>query len=302
VSVRGVVVFGVALAVLAATARGQESDRFLVCYPNAPGSARSAGPIMEKLGEYLGDRLGRRMSPVYFNDLSRAQAWLGQAPARHGILSLPLYLAWRKAKKLRVVAHAKRNGGALERYHLLVTTNSPCKTFADLLAQKAPRIWSPHLDDARFATNVLFARKLIVKEVQRGKQVSKAFAKGTVRVVSTTKTLGALRRMQAGKPYKGQPVDAVLVDDTFWAGLQKLKRFKGVLRVLYASPELPTAPVVSFPGAPAAESAKLTKVLLAMGDDVEGKAILKTLQATGFGRPQDKALEALAAQYAAEIK
>ena len=110
---------GVALVAAVAVA-APDPDRFVVCYPNAPGSARSAKPIMGKLGEYLGSRLGRSVQAAFFNDLGRAEGWLEQRPARHGILSLPLYLKWRESKTLTAVAHAERGGAALERYYLIV--------------------------------------------------------------------------------------------------------------------------------------------------------------------------------------
>ena len=92
------------------------------------------------------------------------------------------------------------------------------------------------------------------------------------------------------------------MDDTSWAGLQKLSRFKGVLRVLYASPPLPTAPVVSMGEVSATEGERLGKVLVEMKGEPEGQAILNTLQATGFAPPQAEALAALAERYAQEPK
>ncbi|MGE0707026.1 MAG: phosphate/phosphite/phosphonate ABC transporter substrate-binding protein [Planctomycetota bacterium] len=277
------------------------TDRFLVCYPNAPGTPRQAEPVMAKLGEYLGDRLGRRVRPSYFNELSAAEAWLAQEPARYGIVTLDLYLRWHRSKRLTVLAHAERSGASTERYHLLVPKAGPEQELADLLKlPRAPRIWSSHLDDPRFAGRVVFQGRLTVKEVQREEKVIPALTTGQVRVVSTTKTLGAVRRMLAGQPYLGQPVDAVLVDDTAWAGLQKLSRFKDVLRVLYASPALPTPVVVSLGDVPAAEAERLGKVVVAMKQEQEGQAILSTLQATGFSAPQRDALAALVKTYAEE--
>lgn len=285
------------LVALALTCAAQGPDeRFLVCYPNAPGSARRAEPIMQTFGSYVGERLERRVRPVYFNELKPAQDWMAQGMPRHGILSLSLYLRWREQHDLRVVAHAERGGKGTGRYHLLVPARSKLRQLGDLPAGAC--VWSAHLDDPRFASRVVFGGELLVKEVWREGALEPGLPKGRVRVVSSTRALSALRRMQQGKPYKGNPVDAVLVDDTSWEGLQELRRFKGVFRVLYASAPLPTAPVVSF-GAdvPESESKRLGEVLGAMKDDDEGRKILKTLQATGFCSPQREALQALVARY-----
>ena len=140
-------------------------------------------------------------------------------------------------------------------------------------------------------------RRLLKEVVTAEGETAPGLPGGRVRVVSSTRALSALRRMQQGKPYKGNPVDAVLVDDTSWEGLQQLKRFKGVFRVLYASSPLPTAPVVSFRDVPESESKRLGEVLGGMKSDDEGRKILKTLQATGFAPPQREALAGLVARY-----
>jgi len=287
----------VAALALTCAAQGQD-DRFLVCYPNAPGSARRAEPIMQTFGSYVGERLGRRVRPVYFNELRAAKDWMSQGMPRHGILSLSLYLRWRDEHGLRVVAHAERGGKGTGRYHLLVLAKSKLKTLADLASREGACVWSAHLDDARFASRVVFGGQLQVKEVVTAEgETAPGLPGGRVRVVSSTRALSALRRMQQGKPYKGNPVDAVLVDDTSWEGLQQLKRFKGVFRVLYASSPLPTAPVVSFRDVPESESKRLGEVLGGMKSDDEGRKILKTLQATGFAPPQREALAGLVARY-----
>ena len=286
------------LVALALTCAAQGPDeRFLVCYPNAPGSARRAEPIMQTFGSYVGERLERRVRPVYFNELKPAQDWMAQGMPRHGILSLSLYLRWREQHGLRVVAHAERGGKGTGRYHLLVLSSSKLKSLADLAKLEGACVWSAHLDDVRFASRVVFGGQLGIKDVWREGKSSPGLPGGQVRVVSSTRALSALRRMQQGKPYKGNPVHAVLVDDTSWEGLQELKRFKGVFRVLYASPPLPTAPVVSFGDVPESESKRLGEVLGGMKSDDEGRKILKTLQATGFGPVQREALEALVARY-----
>lgn len=294
-------------ALLPASVAGQEAaSEFLICYPNAPGSARAAEPIMARLGQYLSDKTGTPLRPTYFNGLAPAEDWLESHQPSQGILSLPLYLRWQRAKGLVALAHAERGGASEERYRLLVRDKGPYRALSDLADTaklgRLGRIWSAHLDDARFATNVVFQGQLKVKEVRVGEAVSPASAKGSVRVVSTTRALSVLRRLERGEEYQGDPVDAVLVDATVWSGLQQLERYQGAFRVLYTSPALPTPPVVRFASGPEEGSAKLAEVLIGMSSDPSGEAILKSLLVTTFTPPQTKRLAALVQAYEEEIE
>ena len=92
-------------------------------------------------------------------------------------------------------------------------------------------------------------------------------------------------------------MDAVLVDDTTWNGLQRLRTFQGVLRVLYISPPLPTPPVIGFPGVTKDERQRMSRVLCGMRSDPAAKKLIKTLQITGFEPVDGKALNTLAVSY-----
>ena len=295
-----------ALLVLAAASQAlaqASADEFLICYPNAPGSARSAEPIMGRFGQYLSDRLGRGVKTYYFNDLKPGAAWLESHSPSAGILSLSLYLRWHGQKGAVALGHAERGGSSEERYRLLVAKDSAHKGLEDLAGLGRPaRIWSAHLDDPRFATNVVFGGQLKVEGVLRDKVLTPAFKGGQVRVVSTTRALSVLRRLLRGQDYKGQPIDAVLVSQTVWEGLQELKRYKGVFRVLYTSATLPTPPVVRFKGGEAQQAEALAKVLRSMKSDSEGTAIMKSLQVSAFTAPQTKRLAELVKLYEARVE
>lgn len=297
-------VLAVALCLLAPLASAQDAGGdFLICYPNAPGSARAAGPIMARFGQFLSDRVGRGIQTHYFNSLEPGEAWLKNHAPSSGIVSLSLYLRWHAAKGLSPLAHAERGGLSEERYRLLVKKDSAHQKLADLGTLKQPaRIWSAHLDDARFATNVVFEGQLKVEGVLRDKVLTPAFKGGQVRVVSTTRALSVLRRLQRGQDYKGERIDAVLVSETVWKGLQQLKRYKGVFRVLYTSKTLPTPPVVRFKGGDQAQAKALAKVLTSMKSDGDGAAIMKSLQVSGFTAPQEKRLAELVKQYEAKVE
>jgi hypothetical protein len=284
-----------AALLVAAPVAAQESapahGGLVICYPNAPGNQRVAAPVMERLGQYLSRKVDAPLRPAYFNEVDPARIYVETQRPAFGILSLAMFLRWRKEHGLKVIALSERLGQTSDRFHLLVKQDAKAKSLADLGKSSPATLWSSHLDDMRFATNVVFAGALALH----------ADGSGPVRLRSTRQPLRALRRMKAGKPFEGKPVDAVLVDGTTWNGLQKLKTFRGVLRVLYTSPALPSPPVVAFRGVAPERGKKLAEVLAGMRKNDEGQRILKTLQTTGFQAADAKAIDAVVAAYAREV-
>ena len=264
----------------------------VVCYPNAPGSTDAARPVMERLGAHLTWRAGFDVQPVYTNDADEARRWIETQRPRFAILSLALYLRWREALGLQVVAQSERSHAATERYHLVVGNGSPLRSLADLkggVAGRKPVVWSSHLDDPRFVSGVVLAGALRVT----------ADDAGDARGVVTAQPLRALRRMKAGEPFEGQPVDAVLLEDAAWVELQKIASFRDELRALHTSPPLPTPPVVAIGEVDPADVERLRAALLAMHEDAAGRELLGTLQVTGFTAPAPDAMSAAVAAYEA---
>jgi len=277
-----------------AVASGQEvapaGDGLLICYPNAPGSPEAASSLMEQLGAYLSERSGQAVAPVYFNEVAPARAWLEEAEPRFGILSLALYLRWREELGLVVLARSERSGRTSERFHVLVPAGSPHQALEDLGRERLGRpgaIWSTHLDDARFASRVVFG----------GRLEASADGEADVRTVSTHQPLRVLRRLKRGDDFQGQPVDAVVVDDTFWERLQDLRTFSGDLRVLERTAALPTPPVVAFAGAGAAARADMAAAFTGMDADPAGRELMEAMQVTGFRAPAEEALDAVIEAY-----
>lgn len=282
------------LAAAPSFAQGDEprGSGLLICYPNAPGTQRQAQPVMEQLGRYLETKLAAPCAPSYFNEIEGAKRWLETHRPRFAILSLAVYLRWREEHGLTVVALSERQGKAEQQFYLLVAKGSPLKTLEDLAKQQRPtHVWSAHLDDERFATNVIF----------QGRVRAHSGGSGKVRVASTQQPLRALRRLKEGQTFNDLPVDAVLVDSVTWTGLQRLKTFRGVLRVLYTCPALPTPPVVAFSGVAPERMDKLRNVLGNMQSDQEGMRVLKTLQVTGFVTPPENCMDAAVAAYEQEV-
>lgn len=276
---------------LAGAAAARPGERGLVvCYPNAPGSTELARPVMERLGAYLTWRAGYDVHPVYTNDADEARRWIDEGRPRFGILSLALYLRWREALDLRVVAQSERHHALTERYHLVVAQEAPWRSLDDLRAGRSgrkPVVWSSHLDDPRFVSRVVLAGKLDVTHDDAGD------ARGVV----TAQPLRALRRMKASEPFEGQPVDAVLLEDAAWLELQKLQAFREGLRALHTSGPLPTPVVVSIGEVAPDDAARLREALLSMHGDERGRELLGTLQVTGFSAAAREGLDAAVAAY-----
>ncbi len=279
-----------------AFAHGGEPARgpgLLVCYPHGPGTSESARPVMERFGAALSTATGDELKPAFFSEVAPAASYVDAEQPRFAILSLPLYLAWRDARSLSLVAATQRDQATTERYHLVVRAESPWKSLDDLKAaagERRPVVWSSHLDDPRFVSNVVFAGGLRVRTDDSGH----------VRGVVTAQPLRALRKMKSGDPFEDQPVDAVLLEDSAWSELQKLATFKGSLRALASSAPLPTPPVVAFAGTDPQATARLAKALTGLHASPDGRDLLGTLQLTGFAAPDAAAYEAAAKAYAAE--
>ena len=266
-------------------------DGLLVCYPNSPGTSRNAEPVMELLGSYLTQNLGHPVEPVFYQEARSAKAWALEAKPQFAILSQALYLRWRKELGLELIALSEREGAVEDRYHLLVRGDAPWKQLADLDPKslgRRPVIWSSHLDDPRYAAQVVF----------RGQLPISAADGDTAQVLSTRQPLRALRRLKAGRDFEGQPVDAVLVDDSIWQALQQLKTFEGgVIRALYSSPPLPTPPVVALRGVADPARRRLRDVLVAMTKDPAAADLLETMQVTGFRSPDPTVFDEAIAAY-----
>lgn len=259
----------------------------LVCYPNAPGTQEQAKPVMEQLGAHLSGATGDPIDPAFFTASAPAREFVAKEQPRFAILSLALYLQWKDELKLELLAQAERARARTERFHLVVPAGSPWKALDDLKrAERKPVVWSSHLDDPRFVSQVVFDGALRVGADVEGK--------------STAQPLTALRHMKSGKPFQESPVDAVLLEDAAWSELQKLATFKDAVRALHSSAPLPTPPVVALPAADAGARERMKKALLAMDDEPGARELLGTLQVTAFTEPDAAAYEAVARAYARE--
>ncbi len=281
------------LPLAAEAAQAPDTQGLVVCYPYAPGTVEAARPVMQRLGETLAARAGAAGRATFFDRRPAAREHVDRERPAFAILTLPLYLAWREPLGLEALASTERRGTAVERFHVVVPAGSPWRTLDDLRAAppagRRPVLWSSHFDDLRFASRVLLAGGLALAPDDAGA--------GDARGVATPQPLRALRRMAAGQPFEGVPVDAVVLEEPAWAEVQRLKTFQGALRSVFTSPTLPTPLAVALRGADADAAQRLRAALLGLREDAAGRELLTTLQLTGFEAVDAAALAAAAARY-----
>ena len=272
-------------ASLVGLAQGGDPPReLLVCYPGMPGDTEAAKGTMSALAEHLQQTCGwapGSLTAIYFNAEKPAAEHVRATPPRFGILGLSVYLKWKKAgSKLTVLATSERKGATVDRFHLLVPRDSAAKTLADL---KGKTIASSYLEDRAFA-NVVFGGALD--------------ASSGVAIVDTRLVLSAARACGQAKPIAtGQTLDGLVVDDYQLEGLQASDRVWKNLKSVWTSRDLPAAVVVAFEG-DAAETKKLTEVLLSLAQDAAGRRVLEAIQATGFKPANQEAYSAAEKAYA----
>src|SRR5262249_32931818 len=127
------------------------------------------------------------------------------------------------------VVISEKHGVLTEKLHALVPQGSPAKTLQDL---KGSVVASSYLEDARFATRVVFAGALD--------------ASADVALVTTRSPVEAMKRCAQEKPLAdGRKLGAIVVDDAQLEGMREFPEMKQ-LRVLWSSRPLPTPPFVAF--------------------------------------------------------
>lgn len=262
------------------------ADEMILVYPGKPGTQAQAKNVLDAFTDYVESHAGwgkGGLHATYYNDEGPAlQALQGEKPPAWGILSLSIYLKWKKAgKAMTLVAQSELEKKPSMQFHLIVPKDSRVTNLATL---SGAHIASSYLDDRRFATNVLFGGKL---------DATKDIA------VIDTKTIGsALSACARFKLLKdGSRVDGLLVDDEQLKGLQGKKDDFSKMRVAWTSDALPTPPVVRFGAASPSQQQKLLSVLEDMAGNAQGRKLLDDLTTTGFREPNASAYAALEKAY-----
>ncbi|MEZ0229647.1 MAG: PhnD/SsuA/transferrin family substrate-binding protein [Planctomycetota bacterium] len=272
-----------ALVVLAAPVLAAEE--MILVYPGKPGTQTQAKSVLEAFTDYVEAKAGwgkGALHATYYNEEAGALQALGaDNPPAWGILSLAIYLKWKKAgKPIELVAQSELDKKPTMQFHLLVPKESKIQNLGGL---DGANVASSFLDDRQFATNIVFGGKV---------NAQKSIAIIDTKSISTALTASA--RFKALKD--GRRVDALVVDDEQLRGLEGKDDFKK-MRLVWSSDPLPTPVVVRFGTPNVTQQSKLLGVLTDMPGNAQGRKILEEMTTTGFREPNKGAYLALEKAY-----
>ncbi|HZU98530.1 MAG TPA: PhnD/SsuA/transferrin family substrate-binding protein [Planctomycetota bacterium] len=261
-------------------------DEMILVYPGKPGTQEQAKPVLKSFTDYVETRAGWQsgaLHATYYNNEPDALAVVnGDKPPQYAILSLSVYLKWKKAgKQMTILAQSELDKKPTMQFHLLVPKDSKIK---DLESLKGASVASSFMEDRDFASKIIFGGA-----IDATKDISIIDTKSM-----TTMALPACANFKPLK--KGGRVDALLVDDDLLEGMRGKEIFNK-MRIAWSSQALPTPPVVTFQGANGPKAAALLGALRAMAANSPGREILKDLTATGFLAPNLPAYAAVEKAY-----
>ncbi len=272
------------LAVLAGPALALEEMIFV--YPGKPTASKTASDsVLQPFTAYVEGKAGwgkGALHATYYNEEAAAlQAMSSDNPPVWGVLSLGIYLKWKKAgRAIELVAQSELDKKPTMQFHLLVPIESKVKKLTDL---DGANVASAYLEDRQFATNIVFGGKLNATK--------------NIAVIDTKSMSTALTACARFKPLKdGRRVDALVVDDEQLKGLEGKDDFKK-LRLVWSSDALPTPVVVRFGAPNVTQQSKLLGVLTDMPGNAGGRKILEDMTTTGFREPNKGAYLALEKAY-----
>lgn len=275
-----------ALSVLAMPVLALAADEMILVYPGKPTASQTAAEsVLGPFTEYVEGKAGwgkGALHATYHNDEAAAlKAFEADNPPAWGILSLAIYLKWKKAgKPIEIVAQSELDKKPSMQFHLLVPKDSKVTSLANLAGAN---VASSYLEDRQFATNIVFGGKV---DATKG-----------ISVIDTKTMASALSASARYKTLKdGRRVDALLVDDEQLRGLEG-KGDYAKMRLVWSSAALPTPVVVRFGAQNVTQQAKLLSVLTDMPGNAPGRKILEDMTTTGFREPNKGAYAALEKAY-----
>jgi ABC-type phosphate/phosphonate transport system substrate-binding protein len=275
----------VALAALAVlSAEVLAAEEMILVYPGKPGTQTQAKSVLEEFTVYVEGKAGwgkGALHATYYNEEAGALAAMtADNPPVWGILSLAIYLKWKKAgKPIELVAQSELDKKPTMQFHLLVPKDSKIQNLAAL---DGANVASSYLDDRQFASKIVFGGKVDASHVA---------------IIDTKSISTALTASARFKPLKdGRRVDALVVDDEQLRGLEGKDDFKK-MHVVWSSEQLPTPVVVRFGAPNPTQQAKLLSVLTDMPGNAQGRKILEEMTTTGFREPNKGAYQALERAY-----
>ena len=201
----------------------------LVLREHGVGTAAQAQQYVDRLVEAAAEANGwDKASGRYFTSREQAKDWIDAQSPEFGIMTVPAFLALRKAEKLEVLGSADVKGAGGRQYHVIG------KTAKTLAACKGKSFATDHADDPIFIDRVV---------------ANGAFKLADFNVDATRRPLQTIKQVIRGES------ECALIDDAQRDDLANVEGGKA-LEVVWSSKTLPPMVVVAFPAAqPAAKKA-----------------------------------------------
>ena len=239
---------------------------FAIIQPGQPGSSEEAKPVMDALASYLQNKLGngQPVKGIYLNEHSRAVDFLQTSPPQWGIVSLGFYAEHAVRFIMTPLGSTRPGGSDNDIWRLAVGLDAP-----DDWQTLQGEVQGTMLFERNAATCLIFGARE---------------DKLPFKILGTFHPLQSLRATSRGK------MAGVVLDRRQHDAMKTLSVTKKI-KVIYASEDLPTSPVVWF-GPLNNRSEQLTRILMDMRTDPHADKLLKLLQTRGFG-PADQGLPKL---------
>jgi hypothetical protein len=213
-------------AAAAGSARADEPIRIFVLREHGVTAVALAQPYLDRFVALAAAQNGWRTAQgTYLTTRQAAEEAIRRDHPHYAILSLPSFLALRKAHRFEVIGRVEVSLSGGRRYAVI------SRTANDIAGCKGKALATDHADDARFVERV----------VARGQ-----FALADFQLSATRRPLQTTRQVLDGQ------ATCALVDDAQLAELAHLPGAEGVHPV-WQSADLPQMVVVALPDAPAAE-------------------------------------------------
>ena len=220
------------------------AENFDFIYPGGEGNSDSAKPFINEFYNYLNDATQKEWTGEYINESDEGQKRLKKVKSGYAIVSPQFYKAQNQKLGLKPLLRTipEYATGPFERFYIVSQKDT-------------------------FLNEQIFFENEQIKTIPWNLQ-------------ETGNILGALQKIAAGK----SGTFALLTGFEFQM-IQKLKakkqEFKN-LKLIYTSPELPTARLVSFGNTNSETNKELQSILLKMKNSLKGNVILKNLRLKGF--------------------
>lgn len=243
------------------------AENFDFIYPGGEGNSDSAKPFINEFYNYLNDATQKEWTGEYINESDEGQKRLKKVKSGYAIVSPQFYKAQNQKLGLKPLLRTipEYATGPFERFYIVSHKDTDVLT----LMNKPFRVnlfTSQNMKDT-FLNEQIFFENEQIKTIPWNLQ-------------ETGNILGALQKIAAGK----SGTFALLTGFEFQM-IQKLKakkqEFKN-LKLIYTSPELPTARLVSFGNTNSETNKELQSILLKMKNSLKGNVILKNLRLKGF--------------------